>query len=133
MFDKIINPSSDVFDPDTGHYIGKAHFSFSGEAEKALLDYLNHGLVPKSLTLQDVDIEAVSGGYTVPVAYEKNRRAAALYAVARDQASGLNLPFILRLKYVTLPRGNLSGNMYHADSVEFSDIEPMDINWIRIT
>lgn len=133
MFDRIINPSSDIFDADTGAYIGKAHFSFLGNAERALLDYLNYGLIPTSLLLMDVDIDEVQGAYLVTDPYERNHRAAALYAVARDRDSGLYMPFVMRLRYDTVTRGNLSGNVYHADSVELSNIEPVDIIWIRVT
>lgn len=131
MFDRILNPSSEVFDGITGDYIGRAHFSLTSEAEKNMLDYLNYGIVPKSLILFDVDIGETSKNYAVPELFQKNRRVAAFHAAARDEDSGMYLPFVIHVTYDTIVRGNLCKSTCHVDSAEVSSIEPIATNWIR--
>ena len=131
MYDKILNPSSDVFDAESGAYIGKANFKFMQKSEGRLLDYLNYEIIPQSpVFLLGLNIYEPSPGYVAPVPLIKNKRVAAIYAVARDQDSGQYIPFVLRLRFETVVRGSLTSSGYMADSVEISNIEPLGIYWV---
>ena len=129
MVDKISCVRSDVFDAQTGSMIGKAHFEMPPDSEQELLDYINYNVVPASMLLLDVNIYDPSKHYTAPEPFQINQRVAVLYGKARDRDSKARIPFEMHLKYNTVARGNLSGDVYHADSIQLSNIEPISINW----
>jgi len=132
MVNRILKVNSDVFDANTGNFIGKAQFEMPSDSEHELLDYINYNIVPHSMVLLDVNIYEPSENYAAPEPFQSNQRAAVLYGVARDQDSGAQMPFELHLKYSTVARGNLSENVYHADSIQLSNIKPIAINWVQL-
>ena len=133
MVNRISNVESDVFDARTGSYLGKARFELPPESEQELLDYINYNIIPNSMVLLDVNLYDPADDYSAPEPFQLNQRIAVLHGVARDQDSRVQMPFELRLKYRTISRGNLSQNIYHADSIQLSDITPISINWIHLT
>ena len=129
MFDKVINTISEIFDAETGSYIGRAYFTLTDEAEKNFLNYLNYASVPPLLTLYNFDILNAPKNYA-PDPYKKGKRIATLFASARDRDSNVYFQLAMRLKFDVLTRGNMSKNEYHADSVEMSNIEPISMNFL---
>lgn len=131
MKDKIVDTSSDLFDAETGNYIGMAQFDLTSEAENDLLNFINYNIVPKSIILLNVNMKSPAASYVAPIPFALNKRIAVLRGAARDKDSALYTPFEIRLKYDTVARGYSKNNAYHADSVELSNIQPIAINWIQ--
>jgi len=129
MVDRILNVNSDIFDSQTGSYLGKAEFKLPPNAEQALLNYINYNVIPQSLMLLDVEIYEPSDSYAALPPFTPRQRTSVMYGVAQDHDSKAKMPFEMHIKYETLTRGNLSSSVYHADSVQLSKLQPVGITW----
>lgn len=122
MYTKISNPSIVIYDGKTGELIGTATFKLTGESEKALLNLLNYNVQPTSLTLLEADLYKPSPNYNPPTPYSPYPRTGIIHALFTDAYTGKSIPVEIQLKYNAQARGNLTGDLYHFDSVDFSNI-----------
>lgn len=131
MFTHIKDPRIVIYDGETHKLIGIASFKLTSDSEKALLQLVNYGIKPSSITLLDVDLYQPNEDYVPPIPYNAYKREGTIYALFTDANSGEDIPIEIQLKYTARARGNLLGNLYHFDSVEFSDmeIESVKINY----
>lgn len=127
MYSEVSNASLNIYDGETGNYIGEARFTLSTEAAAKLLDLFNYGKVPDSLLLLDVNLYHPSSSYIPPEPYQLYKRKAILRALFTDASTREQVPYEIRMTYDTRARGNLSGNLYYFDSVELNNINIADI------
>jgi len=123
VFTRIKNPRITIYDGETNQFIGTASFKPTTEAEKALLQLVNYGIKPSSLTLLDVNLYQPDKDYVPPTPYYLYPREGTIYAFFTDSTAGADIPIEIQMKYNARARGTLTGNLYHFDSVDFSDIE----------
>lgn len=57
MYSEIKNTSLSAFDVNTGKFIGEARFTPTKEAKKALLDWINYGISPQHLLMENSQFE----------------------------------------------------------------------------
>lgn len=126
MVTKLIN---EVYDGKTGKFLGYATFELSPADEAKLLDLLNFGKVPQYLTLLNVDIVRTAEDYVPPELTEKYPRAGVLRALFRDDTSGVLMPIEIHFTFDVRGKGQQSGDLYHFDSVEYSNIKVNQINY----
>lgn len=122
MFTKITNPVIDIYNGETNQFIGEARFKLSADAEQELLQLVNNNKTPSSLVLMDVDLYQPSESYVPPTPFIAYTRKGILRALFTDFITGELVPIEIRFKYDTRARGNLSGNLYYFNSVEFNNI-----------
>ena len=123
MFTQIKNPHIVIYDGETNELIGIASFKLTLEAKKALLQLVNYGIKPSFLTLLDIDLFQPDKDYVPPIPYEAYNRRGTIYALFTDSNIGKDIPIEIQLKYKARARGSILGDLYHFDSVEFSDVE----------
>lgn len=128
MYDEILDSYFDVFDGETGDYIGHSHFSLPTGSERKLLDLINYNRVPDTLTLLNVTLSRPSGNYIPPELFQKHNRLAILHVDAVESYSGKLVPIEIRMGYDVVARGNLSGNQYYFESLELDNIELISID-----
>ena len=129
MFTKIEDPRIAIYDGKTNKFIGVASFNLTPESENALLKLVNYGVKPSSMILLDIDLYQPDKDYVPPTPYDAYEREGTIYALFTDYGTGEEIPVEIQMKYKARARGNLLGNLYHFDSVEFSDI---DIESVKI-
>jgi len=131
MYASIVNTSLNVFDHDTGNYIGKARFVLPAESEHALLELINYGRVPGTLILMDVTLYNPSRSYTPPKAFQSCRRDSILYAILYDVDSERQVPVEIRLQYDLRTKTLLSGDFCYYESAELSGIKAAEIRIVQ--
>lgn len=129
MFKRIKNPRILIYDGETNRMIGMASFRLTSEAEKALLQLVNYGIKPTTLTLLDIYLYQPDKDYVPPTPFDIYEREGTIYALFTDATTGADVPVEIQMKYKARARGNLFQTLYHFDSVEFSDI---DIESVKI-
>jgi len=115
-------PRIDIYDNQTNEYYGRITFAITPDSERALLGMINNAIAPSSIVLQDVTFFPASSHYVPPGLFEKYSRNGIVRAEFRDEDSKLWMPADI---YVTLDaqaKGNLAGDKYHFDVVEYSNI-----------
>lgn len=127
MFDKVEVPRIDVYDRTTNEYYGRVTFPVTPSVESALLGMINYATIPKSIVLQDATFLPSSSRYVPPGLFVKYPRNGIIRAEFRDANSRLWIPADIYINYDAQARGNLSGDRYHFDSFEYTDIGIQDI------
>lgn len=127
MFTQIRQPNIVIYNGENNKLIGTASFRLTPESEQALLDLVNYGIDPSSLTLLDIDLYQPDEDYVPPTPYDAYKREGTIYALFTDSTIGMDIPIEIKMKYKARARGNLLGNLYHFESVEFSNIKIEDI------
>jgi len=128
MFSKITNPVIYIYDGETGEFIAETKFSLSTDAETALLDLVNYNRIPPRLLLLNLSFQP-SEHYTPPSLDRPVKRIGIIKGLFTDSVSGELIPVEIRIKYDARAHGNLLGNRYFFDSVEYSNIELEGINY----
>lgn len=121
MFVKITNPIIEIYDGDTNEFIAETTATLTPDAEKALLDLVNYNRIPARLFLLNLTFKP-SEHYTPPTFDKPAKRRGIIKANFTDSASGEQVPVEIRIKYDARAHGNLLGNQYFFDSVEYSNI-----------
>lgn len=122
MFTKITNPEIFIYDGETGEPIAQTKFSLSVDAEKALLDLVNYNIVPYRLLLLNLRFQPTE--HYIPPSLDKPvKRSGVIKGLFTEAYSGGLEPVEIHIKYDARARGNLTGNEYFFDSVEYSNIE----------
>lgn len=123
MYDMITNLVNEVYDGNTGKFLGYATFQLPASEEKKILQLVNYGKCPDSLTLLNLDIINTAEDYVPPEITKKFSRVGVLRALFRDEDSGVFIPVEIHFTFDVRGRGQQSGNLYHFDSVEYSNIK----------
>ncbi len=128
MYSKITDSFLDVFDGETGLYMGHSHFTLTQGSEKKLLDFLNYNKVPDTLVLLNVSLSDTSADYIPPELFQKHSRISVLNIDVVDAYSQRLVPIEIEMSYDVLVRGNLSQTPYYFESVELRSIKFLDVN-----
>ena len=110
MYNEMICTNMQIFDNETGDYIGAAHFELAPWEEKKLLELLNYGNVPQTLLLSNVEFIQSNDDYIPPDPFAKIRRKGVLNAVINDRYSGAHIPVEMQMKYTRMARSNRKGD-----------------------
>lgn len=127
MFDRVATPRIYIYDGITNEYYGRATFSLTTSVENALLGMINSATVPQSIVLQNVTFYPASSSYVPPGAFETLPRNGVIHAEFRDANSKLWTHVEIYLSFDSRTRGNISGDKYYFDSVEYTNIKIQDI------
>ena len=123
MYDMVTNLQNEVYDRETGNFLGYATFELPPREEEKLLQLVNYGKIPESLTLVNVDIILTAADYVPPELTIKYPRIGVLHALFRDETSGAFIPVEIHFTFDVRGKGQQSGNLYHFDSVEYSNMK----------
>ncbi|MET0016913.1 hypothetical protein [Oscillibacter sp.] len=126
MFDRVVAPRIDIYDRATNEYFGRATFPVTPSVESALLGMINNAVIPRSIVLQDVTFLPSSSRYVPPGLFVKYPRNGVVRAEFRDADSRLWVPADIYINFDAQARGNISGDKYHFDSVEYTNIGIQD-------
>ena len=129
MYSKITDSFLDVFDGETGLYMGHSHFTLTEGSEKKLLDFLNYNKVPNTLVLLNVSLSDTSSDYIPPELFQKHNRNSVLFIDVVEAHSQRLVPIEIEMSYDVLVRGNLSDTPYFFESVELENIKILDVNY----
>ncbi len=106
----------------TNEYFGRVTFPITPSVESALLGIINNARNPGSVIVQDVTFFPSSIRYVPPGIFTKYSRNGIIRAEFRDENSNLWLPADIYVSFDALGRGNILGDKYHFDSIEYSNI-----------
>lgn len=121
MFDRVSTPRIEIYDNKTNEYYGRATFDITQDAERGLLGMINNAKAPSSIVLQNVTFFPSSSSYVPPGLFEKYTRNGIIRAEFRDADSKLWMPADIYVGLDAQARGNLLGDKYHFDNVEYSN------------
>ncbi|MGE4277510.1 MAG: hypothetical protein AB7E30_10105 [Lawsonibacter sp.] len=127
MFDKMADVHIDIYEGTTNEYLGSNNFALTPQVERILLDIINYHIVPKSITLTDVNFYQASSEYKPPKLYEEQKRRGVIHAKVRDSASKTWMDVDIYITFNVRTRGNVLGDQYHFDSVTYSDLDVQEI------
>lgn len=128
MYDIVTHLVNEVYDGKTDEFLGYSTFELPTTEERKLLQLVNYGKIPESLILLNVNFSQTPPDYVPPKLTEKAKRRGVLRALFRDKASGVFVPVDIHFTFDVRGRGNLSGDVYHFDSLEYSNIKVDQIN-----
>lgn len=123
MYNLVTNLTNEVHDGNTGKFLGYATFELPQTEEKKLLNLVNYGETPQSLTLLNATIKNATEDYVPPALIKKYPRAGVLRASFRDKDSGAFMPIEIHLTFDVRGNGRQYANLYHFDSAEYSNIK----------
>ena len=123
MFDKVSHLVNEIYDGSTNKFLGYSRFDLSQSEEEKLLDLVNYGKVPESLILLNVRFSQTPADYVPPSLTQKSKRRGILRGLFRDADSGKYIPVEIYFTFDVRGRGNLSGDIYYFDSLEYSNIQ----------
>lgn len=127
MFDKIADLHIDIYDGITNEYLGSNNFSTPPETQKIFLDIINYRVVPKTITLTDVNFYQASSEYKPPSIDEEQKRSGIVHAKVRDANSKTWINADIYFTFDVRTRGNYLGEQYHFDSVTYSNPQVQEV------
>lgn len=127
MYNMITNLVNEVYDGKTSEFLGYATFELAPTETAKLLQLVNYGKVPESIILSNLDIVRTAEDYAPPTLTVKYPRIGILRALFRDDTSGVLIPIEIHFTFDVRGRGQQRGNLYHFDSVEYSNIKVDEI------
>lgn len=122
MFDKVAQAYIEIYDGITNEYLGRALFRLTPEVENAILKYARNEEGPDRLEVQDADFYPASSNYALLLPFIKRSRKGIFKVMVRDGASKLWIPLEIYVKLNASGESRFSGDVYHFDSAEYSDI-----------
>lgn len=128
MYNMVTNLTNEVFDGNTGKFLGYATFELPKTEEDKMLNLVNFGETPKNLTLLNAEIKKTAVDYVPPQIIKKYPRMGILRASFRDQNSGSFIPVEIHLTFDVRGKGRQYADLYHFDSVEYSNIKIVGIS-----
>ncbi|MPM26101.1 hypothetical protein SDC9_72602 [bioreactor metagenome] len=126
VFDRVVTPRIDIYDRTSNEYLGRAIFPVTPSVESALLGMINSATIPGSIMLQDVTFLPSSSKYVPPGIFLKYPRNGIIRAEFRDANSKLWIPADIYFTFDAQARGNVAGDKYHFDSLEYTNIGIQD-------
>lgn len=127
VFDKIADLHIDIYSGITNAYLGSNNFATSPETQKIFLDIINNHIVPKTITLNDVNFYQASSEYKPPNLDEEQKRSGIVHAKVRDSSSKTWLNADIYFTFDVRTRGNFLGEQYHFDSVTYSNPQVQEV------
>lgn len=129
MFTKITNQKIEIYNADTGQYLGTSTFDLPPEEEKKLLNLVNYGVNPSSLLILNARLYDAPEDYIPPSITEAKRRKGILTADFIEEGTQNKIPIEIQMNFDSRARGLLPGSPYYLNSVQYSDIvvESVDI------
>lgn len=127
MYNMVTNLTNEVYDANTGKFLGYATFELPQTEEAKMLKLVNYGETPKNLTLLNAEINKTAADYVPPELIKKYPRSGILRASFRDKNSGAFIPVEIHLTFDVRGKGRQYANLYLFDSVEYSNIKIVDI------
>lgn len=119
MYSRIINPTVDAFDFDTGEFLGEARFELTPEAEKTLLDWVNYRVPIQSFNVINSDFEP-SDAY-VPIIPNRTYHQQGIFRGLLVQSdTGRSVPVEMRGSYDWKARSVEAGTFIR--SAEYSNV-----------
>ncbi|MPM59615.1 hypothetical protein SDC9_106460 [bioreactor metagenome] len=123
MYNLVTNLNIEIHDANTGNFLGYATFDLPQAEEKKLLNLINYGETPQTLTLLNTNITKTAKDYVPPELIKKYSRTGILRASFRDKDSGILMPIEIHLAFDVRGKGRQYANLYHFDSAEYSNIK----------
>lgn len=127
MFDRVATPRIDLYNGITNEYQGRATFPVNPSVESGFLGMINSATIPESIVLQNVTFFPSSSSYVPPGPFVTLPRKAVFHAEFRDADSKLWFPADIFFSFDSKTRGNIAGDKYHFDSVDYTNIKLQDI------
>lgn len=121
MYSKILNPTIDIYDPDTGQFVVALALELPRFQEKKILNYLNSGENFSDLFFLNAEVTNAQEGYTPPTIERPSRRVGVLHLLARDD-TGVYVPIDIRMLLTAQVRYINPNDPGHLGSVEYNDI-----------
>ena len=119
MYTQIKNTSVAAYDIETDKFLGVAHFTLTMSVEQALLDWMNYGIVPRTLVMVESSFQP-SENYVPIVPNETYRQRGIVKASVKDDNTGKWEPVTAHITYNWRTRSREPGNVF--SSIEFSNI-----------
>lgn len=123
MYNSVTNLTNEVYDRNSGEFLGYATFELPQTEEEKLLKLVNYGETPQRLTLLNATIRDTAEDYVPPGLIKKYPRAGILRASFRDKDSGELMPIEIHLTFDVRGNGRQYANLYHFASAEYSNIK----------
>ncbi|MEA4932757.1 MAG: hypothetical protein VB071_04100 [Lawsonibacter sp.] len=127
MFDKIADLHIDIYDGITNMYLGSNNFAMLPEVKEIFLGIINDHVVPKTITLTDVNFYQASSEYKPPKLGEEQKRSGIVHAKVRDSDSKMWMNADIYFTFDVKTRGNFLGDQYHFDSITYSNPQVQEI------
>ncbi|MGE4277207.1 MAG: hypothetical protein AB7E30_08550 [Lawsonibacter sp.] len=122
MFDKVSQVYIEIYNGLTNEYLGRALFKLTPEVENAILKYARNEKGPDRIVIQDADFYPASSNYALLLPFKKRSRKGIFKAMLRDENSKLWIPFEIYVKLNASGESRFTGDEYHFDRAEYSDI-----------
>lgn len=129
MYNLVTNLVDEIYHGKTGEFLGYATFELPQAEEDKVLNLVNYGETLKFLILLNLDVVKTAKDYVPPELIQKYPRTGIIRALFRDADSGALTPIEIRLTYDARGRGQETGDVYHFDSVEYSNIKVDEIRY----
>jgi len=130
MYNLVTNLTNEIHDGNTGKFLGFVTFELPKTEEEKLLNLVNYGETPQTITLLNAKITKTAKDYVPPELIKKYSRTGILRASFRDKDSGTFMPIEIHLAFDVRGKGRQYANLYHFDSAEYSNIK---VDAIRYT
>lgn len=121
MYTKIINPTIDIYDADTGQFEVTLAVELPHSQEEKILNLLNRGELFSELFIINADVTNAREGYEPPTIDRPKRRVGILHLLARDD-TGIDVPIEIRMMLTAQARGIDPNDPSHLSSIQYSDI-----------
>lgn len=124
MYTQINGPCGiEIYDSENNKRVGNATFMLTSEAEQDLLQLVNNGVKPTSMTVLNIDLYEPEKDYVLVTAYNTYKREGTIHASVEDPYTGKSIPIAIQMKYDARVRGKLSGeDSYYFDSADLDNI-----------
>lgn len=119
MYSRIINPSVDVFDSETGEFLGQARFELPPDAEKALLNWVNYRVPIQSFNVINSDFEP-SDAYVPIIPNRIYHQQGIFRGLFVQEDTGHSVPVEIRGSYDWRARSVEAGTFIR--SAEYSNV-----------
>ena len=121
MYSKIINPTVDIYDPDTGEFVVTLAINLPYSEEQKLLNFLNQGEKFSNLLSLNAEVINAQEGYVPPTIKNPKRRVGKLRFLARDD-TGADVPILMQMLLTAQVRYINPNDPRYLGSIEYTDI-----------
>lgn len=122
MFTKIVNPTLEVYNVNSGQYLGTATFELPPQEEKKILNLLNYGIQPSTVLVVNADLYFSPKDFVPPSIYETLNLKGLFKADFEELYSKKNIPFEIIATFDFQARSVIPKDQYYFVSGQFSNI-----------
>lgn len=122
MFTKIINPTLDIYNLNTGQFLGTATFILPPQEEKKILNLLNYGIQPSTVIVVNADLYFSPEDFAPPSIYETLYLTGLFKADFEEEYSKKNIPIEIIATFDFQARSVIPKDQYYFVSGQFSNI-----------